>query len=64
MKLGNTEALILPWICEDNHEMSMSMLEKSRCPVVFGHLHLDGIEHTKGSMSTDGFSPSLFKGLS
>ena len=61
VKLGNTEALILPWICEDNHEKSMSMLEKSRCPVVFGHLHLDGIEHTKGSISTDGFSPSLFK---
>lgn len=61
VKLGNIESLILPWICEDNLEQSMSLLEKSRCPVVFGHLHLEGIEHNKGSICTEGFSQSLFK---
>lgn len=55
------KVLFLPWICDDNEMQTKELIEKTRVPVVFGHLHLEGIEMHKGSFSVDGYPSALFK---
>ena len=58
---GKNNAVIIPWICDDNEDQTKELIEKTRAPVVFGHLHVQGIEQSRGSFSVDGYSPSMFK---
>jgi len=51
----------LPWICDDNEEQTKELIEKTRTKVAFGHLHVQGAEHIKGSISFDGHSPKMFR---
>ena len=55
------KVLFVPWICDDNEEQTKELIEKTRTPVAFGHLHLEGIEQNKGSFSIDGHQSSMFK---
>ena len=55
------KVLFVPWICDDNEKETKELIEKTRTKVAFGHLHLEGIEHNKGSFSMDGHSPSMYK---
>ena len=55
------KVVFLPWICDDNEEQTKELIEKTRTKVAFGHLHIQGAEHIKGSISFDGHSPSIFK---
>jgi len=55
------KVLFVPWICDDNEEETKELIEKTRTKVAFGHLHIQGAEHIKGSISFDGHSPSMFK---
>ena len=54
------KVVFIPWICDDNEDETRSLIERTRTKVVFGHLHLVGIEQNKGSFSIDGHSPKLF----
>ena len=53
--------VFLPWICDDNEEQTNKLIEKTRTKVAFGHLHIEGAEHIKGSISFDGHSPKMFR---
>jgi len=55
------KVVFIPWICDDNEKQTKELIEKTRTKVAFGHLHIQGVEHIKGSMSFDGHSPSMFK---
>jgi predicted phosphodiesterase len=55
------KVLFVPWICDDNEKETKELIEKTRTKVAFGHLHLEGIEHNKGSFSMDGHPPSMYK---
>ena len=54
------KVVFLPWICDDNEEQTKELIEKTRTKVAFGHLHIKGAEHIKGSISYDGHSPKIF----
>jgi len=54
------KVVFLPWICDDNEEQTKELIEKTRTKVAFGHLHIQGAEHIKGSTSYDGHSPKIF----
>ena len=54
------KVVFLPWICDDNEEQTKELIEKTRTKVAFGHLHIEGAEHIKGSTSYDGHSPKIF----
>ena len=58
---GKNKVVFLPWICDENYEQTMNVIDKTRAPVAFGHLHVEGVEHTKGFMSVDGHPSSMFK---
>ena len=55
------KVVFIPWICDDNEKQTKELIEKTRTKVAFGHLHIQGAEHIKGSTSFDGHSPSIFK---
>ena len=55
------KVLFVPWICDDNEEQTKELIEKTRTKVAFGHLHIEGAEHIKGSISFDGHSPKMFR---
>lgn len=53
--------LILPWICEDNYDECMKMIDNaSPETVVFGHLELAGFEMHRGSIINKGMDSSIF----
>lgn len=52
--------LFMPWICEDNEKQTMEMINRTRSKVAFGHLEVQGIEHTKGMWSDAGHDRTLF----
>ena len=54
------KVVFIPWICDDNEDQTKELIEKTRAPIVFGHLHIVGIEQLRGNFSIDGYSPSMF----
>lgn len=53
--------LLLPWICTDNYQTAMTILEKNETNVCFGHLELEGFMMWKGQENKEGMSPKVFK---
>jgi predicted phosphodiesterase len=58
--LLGTKTLLLPWICDDNRQASMSLLASTRAPLCMGHLEIQGFEMYKGSIATHGEEKQLF----
>ena len=58
---GKNTAVFLPWICADNEDETKTLIEKTRAPIAFGHLQIEGIEQHRGSIAIDGHSQSMFK---
>ena len=54
-------ALFVPWICDDNEDQTRELIEKTRDPVAFGQLQIEGIEQHRGSLAIDGQPQSLLK---
>jgi len=52
--------LMLPWICEDNHAITMKMIQETDAQICFGHLELGGFEMYKGTPSHDGMDSRIF----
>ena len=52
--------LLLPWICKDNYEHSMNVIENTKCNILFGHLEIDGFEAHPGYLHDGGFDKKLF----
>lgn len=56
----NTTILLLPWICDDNREISLDIIRRSNAKICVGHLELEGYEMYKGTVSLSGDDPVLF----
>lgn len=61
INVGGLGILMLPWICTDNYKESMEAIERTTADVCFGHFDISGFEMFKGSESTEGLDPSIFK---
>ncbi len=42
IKVENLDILLLPWICVDNEQQSLKMIQKTKAKVAMGHLELQG----------------------
>lgn len=51
---------IMPWICSDNYDKAMTLIENSTASVLMGHLELDGFEMYKGAVHKGGMQVDLF----
>ena len=58
------DILLMPWICADNYEHSMKMIESKSAEVCFGHLELAGFIMYKAQeahIDHSGTDPNIFK---
>jgi hypothetical protein len=54
------DILLLPWICEENHDRSIEAIKKSKATILAGHLELGGFEVMRGIKAIDGMDRKLF----
>lgn len=60
--LDKLKLLFLPWICDENSERTLELIEKTDAQVCFGHLELSGFEVFAGHPHVGGMNPKdLFK---
>lgn len=60
VEFDNDKILFIPWICDDNREITMKMIDETKCQIVMGHLEIAGFEMYKGSMVSHGDDRSVF----
>jgi DNA repair exonuclease SbcCD nuclease subunit len=60
IKVGNLEVLLLPWICMENEEQSLKMIEKTKAKITMGHLELQGFSPHRGFVMDHGLESNLF----
>ena len=54
--------MFLPWICQDNYEHTMSMIEKTDAQVAMGHLEVKGFQMYRGHTNfSHGQEADIFK---
>lgn len=50
---GNLKLLYLPWMCEDNKEHSLNLINSTDAKICLGHLELIGFEMYAGQINVD-----------
>ncbi len=53
--------LMLPWICADNRNKSMEVLQQEKADLICGHLEIQGFTMHNGMVSQGGLDTKLFK---
>jgi DNA repair exonuclease SbcCD nuclease subunit len=51
---------LLPWICNENYDESLSFISKAKCDILCGHLDLTGFPLLRGVINTHGMDHKLF----
>jgi len=64
IKVGNLDVLLLPWICMENEEQSLKMINKTKAKVAMGHLELQGFRVNRQIVMEHGLEANLFKNFS
>ena len=52
--------VMVPWICDDNREQALDIIEKSNADILLGHLELDGFEMHRGQPHHGGMEANVF----
>ena len=60
-KIGGTDMLLVPWICQDNEEQTFNEVKKTKAKIAMGHLELNGFEAYRGHTMDNGHDPSAFQ---
>ena len=55
-----TDILMLPWICDDNKSEVFEAVQRSKAPVLMGHLELNGFEAHPGHVMESGMDKTFF----
>lgn len=58
--LDDTPILLIPWICDENREATLTSIKETRAQIAMGHLELTGFEMYKGHISDHGDNPKLY----
>ena len=60
IQIDGCDILILPWICNDNYDHTMDMVNKTKAQIVFSHLELKGFEFMRGHFMHEGMDHKIF----
>ena len=52
--------LFIPWICDDNRDVTLELIKKTDAQIAMGHLEIAGFEMYRGSPVSHGDDRSLF----
>ena len=55
-----TPILFIPWICDDNRQRTVEIINGTKSTIAMGHLEIQGFEMYKGSIVSHGDDASLF----
>ena len=58
--ITKVKLFLLPWICDENRELTLECINETTAPIALGHLELNGFEMYKGHISDHGDSPKLY----
>lgn len=61
IRLFDKKCLFLPWICDEEKEYTLDIINKSDADIVFGHLELAGFEMQRGYIIEHGMDPNIFR---
>ena len=61
IKVGNLDILLLPWICMDNQDQSLKLIQKTKAKVAMGHLELQGFRVNRSLVMEHGLEADIFK---
>jgi DNA repair exonuclease SbcCD nuclease subunit len=61
LEFGPTKIAMVPWLCEENHDRIMAVLEKSKAQVLLGHFEINGFEMMRGHVCTHGLDRKIFR---
>ena len=64
VKLGGLEMLFLPWINQENEELSLNAIKKTSCRCSLGHLELQGFRVNRQIIMEHGLDSKLFEKFS
>ncbi len=60
-KVGGIDMTFIPWICSDNYDETLKVIQKSKSKVAFGHLELQGFRVNRNLIMEDhGMDAKLF----
>ena len=54
---------IMPWICQDNYDDAMNLVNTTSAQVLMGHLELQGFEMYRGAIMDHGMDAKVFSGF-
>ena len=61
VEVGGLDILFIPWINEQNYEVSVKSIQDSPCKCAMGHLELSGFRAHRGCIMEDGMESQLFE---
>jgi DNA repair exonuclease SbcCD nuclease subunit len=56
-----THICMMPWICPDNYESSMELLQQTKATICCGHFEIAGFAMHRGMASEEGLDRALFR---
>lgn len=60
LNYGGVRIALVPWITSENEGDVLGFIQRTSAKILAGHLELSGFEYTKGIVSSEGMSPSVF----
>lgn len=58
--VDKTKLMYVPWICQDNEEQTLNLIQDTEAKVVLGHLELKGFAANPGWTCEHGYDASIF----
>lgn len=58
--IGDRKIAFMPWICSDNFDAAMDVIDNSDASVLMGHLELSGFEMHRGAVHQGGMTAEVF----
>ncbi len=58
--IGGRTIAFMPWICADNYDDAMDLIDNSTASVLMGHLELSGFEMHRGAVRHGGMTAEVF----
>jgi len=58
--LDKTKLMYVPWICQDNEQQTLNLIQDTEAKVVLGHLELKGFAANLGWTCEHGYDASIF----
>jgi len=60
LKVGNVNLLMIPWMCPDNYEHAIKVIEQTKSTYCLGHFELNGFEMYRGAPCDHGLASDIF----